>query len=338
MSEQTKGSVKKPVQLWLMLILDVLLLAVCLLSFAYFHHVRPRADVNPAAVSTDSGRHSEDFMKQAGDTAGSKPGFGAKWEDCFTDGAPVITENSYQSRDISVQISDKQVGNSVYYIADIHIRYTNNLRSAFGSTDENGEDKYMLGKPSLAPASEIIRRVNAVVAVNGDYYGARENGYLFRNFKLYRDMPRADVGALYADGTFRNFEKNAFDLQNEIANGLYQTMGFEPTLVTGGKALTGYNGSIASANPRSGFGYYEPGHYCIAVADGRQEGYSVGPTIDEFAAFFESLGVQEAYNLDGGKSSQLYFMGRLVNRPDGYDGTERSLRTLTDMFYIGEVE
>ena len=323
--------------LWLMLILDVLLLAVCLLSFAYFHHVRPRADVNPATIS-HAGKHTEEFIKQAGDTAKSKPGFGVKWENFFIDGDPVITETSYQSRDISVQISDKQVGNSVYYIADIHMRYTNNLRSAFGSVDEAGEDKYMLGKPSLAPASEIIDRVHAIVAVNGDYYGARENGYLFRNFKLYRDMPRADVGALYADGSFRNFEKNAFDLQAEIEGGLYQTMGFEPTLVTGGKALTGYNGSIASSNPRSGFGYYEPGHYCIAVADGRQEGYSVGPTIDEFAAFFESLGVQEAYNLDGGKSSQLYFMGRLVNKPDGYDGTEKSLRTLTDMFYIGEVE
>ena len=338
MAEQKKNTAKKPLPLWLMLPLDVLLLAGCLLSFAYFHHVRAKT----SDVIDDRGnavQHSNDYIRLSGDTAASKPGFGSKWADLYTDGGePVVTENSYQSEDINIQITNQKVGNTVYYIADIHLRYVNNLRSAFGSADENGDDLYVLGKSSLAPASEIISRVNAVLAINGDYYGARENGYVFRNFKLYRDMPRADVGALYADGSFRNFEKNAFDVQTEIQNGLYQTMGFEPTLVTGGKALSGYRGGIASANPRSGFGYYEPGHYCFVVADGRQEGYSVGPTIDEFAVFFEGIGVQEAYNLDGGKSSQMYFMGKLVNKPSGYNGKESSLRSLTDMFYIGEAE
>lgn len=338
MAEQKKIKAKKPMPLWLMLPLDAVLLAGCLLTFAYFHHVRPRTADPIKDIGTES-VHSTEFIREAGDTAAAKPGFGAKWPELFSAGGdPAVTENSYQSEDINIQIFDKKVGDTVYYIADVHIRYVNNLRSAFGSVDEAGKDQYMLGKSSLAPASDIVSRVGAVLAINGDYYGARENGYVFRNFTLYRDMPRADVGALYADGVFRNFEKNAFDVQTEIKNGLYQTMGFEPTLVTGGKALSGYTGGIAPSNPRSGFGYYEPGHYCFVVADGRQEGYSVGPTVDEFAVFFESLGVQEAYNLDGGKSSQMYFMGNLVNKPTGYNGKASSLRPLTDMFYIGEAE
>ena len=336
MADNQGKKAKKPLPLWLMLPLDAVLLAGCLLTFAYFHHVNPiGGEASPA--SSVKASYSKEFIKQAG--AKTKPGFAAKWKELFIDGGdPVITDNSYMSEDINIQISDQKVGNSVYYIADIHVRYVNNFRSAFGSVDENGNDKYTLGKQSLAAASDIINRTNAVLAINGDYYGARENGFVYRNFTLYRDVPRADVGAFYADGTFKNFEKKAFDLEAETKNGLYHIMGFEPSLVVGGKALTGYNGGIAPANPRSGFGYYEPGHYCFVVADGRQEGYSVGPTIDEFAAFFESIGVQEAFNLDGGKSSQMYFMGKLVNKPDGYKGTENSLRQLTDMFYIGEVQ
>ena len=336
MADKEINKAPKPLPLWLLLPLDAILLAFCLLTFAYFHHVNPiGGDVSP--VQSAKASYSTKYMKESDEK--TKPGFAEKWKNLFTEGGePVVTENSYQSEDINIQISDQKIGNSVYYIADIHVRYVNNFRSAFGSVDENGKDLYALGKSSLSSASDIISRTNAVLAINGDYYGARENGYVYRNFTLYRDVPRADVGAFYADGTFRNFEKAAFDLEEETKNGLYHIMGFEPSLVVGGKALTGYNGSIASANPRSGFGYYEPGHYCFVVADGRQEEYSVGPTIDEFAAFFESFGVQEAFNLDGGKSSQMYFMGNLVNKPDGYKGTPGSLRQLTDMFYIGEVQ
>ncbi len=42
---------------------------------------------------------------------------------------------------------------------------------------------------------------------------------------------------------------------------------------------------------------------CIIVADGRQNGYSEGMTIDELAAFMKDAGCIDAINLDGGGSS-----------------------------------
>nr|WP_258168848.1 phosphodiester glycosidase family protein [Paenibacillus sp. AR247] len=70
----------------------------------------------------------------------------------------------------------------------------------------------------------------------------------------------------------------------------------------------------------------------FVVVDGRQQNYSRGMTLNEFANLFEDLGATEAYNLDGGGSSTMYFMGRVVNSPGG-KGQERGV---SDIIYVGE--
>jgi hypothetical protein len=75
---------------------------------------------------------------------------------------------------------------------------------------------------------------------------------------------------------------------------------------------------------------FEPGHYVFVVVDGRQPGYSDGMSLDQLAALFEELGTKVAYDLDGGKTSQMTFGGTLVNKP-----TEGG-RTTSDIIYIGE--
>jgi exopolysaccharide biosynthesis protein len=44
------------------------------------------------------------------------------------------------------------------------------------------------------------------------------------------------------------------------------------------------------------------------------------------------LGATEAYNLDGGGSSTMYFMGRVVNNPLG----KNQERGVSDILYIKE--
>ena len=74
-------------------------------------------------------------------------------------------------------------------------------------------------------------------------------------------------------------------------------------------------GPVSDVNPRTGIGYYEPGHYCFVVVDGRQGGYSAGMRIERFAQLFADLGCKAAYNLDGGQSSVMTFRQSFVNRP-----------------------
>ncbi|MNW12867.1 hypothetical protein D3C71_2106620 [compost metagenome] len=77
-----------------------------------------------------------------------------------------------------------------------------------------------------------------------------------------------------------------------------------------------------------------PNHYVFIVVDGRKEGYSRGMTLTEFAQTFADLGCTEAYNLDGGGSSTMYFMGRVVNNPLG----KNRERGVSDILYVKEGE
>lgn len=82
----------------------------------------------------------------------------------------------------------------------------------------------------------------------------------------------------------------------------------------------------------SGIGYFEPGHYCLLLVDGRQQN-SRGMFLDEMAKVFEDLGCKVAYNLDGGHCSFMEMNGKVVNDPykpeheieDGIFITEGSL-------------
>ena len=319
-------------------------------------HTTGTADGTTAASATGSSSGSgtkASSAEQSGakttQTTGSKPqydlsGFGAKWPEKFlTGGNPVITDNSYKSKDVTI---NKQESNgTVYYVADIYIRSIENLKSAFSINQKTKEEDFWEGDSDpdssryfQEDGAKLSERVNSILTINGDYSSGRKTGIIFRNCKLSRDVPRAEVGAIYKDGTYKGFTKADFDVAAEQGKGLWQVMGFEPRLVENGKAIQNIKTLLSGmdvAAPRSGFGYYEPGHYCFVVADGRQEGYSIGPELQEWANFFEKLGCEGAFNLDGGASSQMYFMGKLINRPT--TGTSGGVvRMLPDVFYIGE--
>lgn len=56
-------------------------------------------------------------------------------------------------------------------------------------------------------------------------------------------------------------------------------------------------------NPRCGIGQIAPGHFVAILADGRQDNYSNGLTLTQFAELFIEEGCTMAYNLDGGVST-----------------------------------
>ena len=77
--------------------------------------------------------------------------------------------------------------------------------------------------------------------------------------------------------------------------------------------------NAARRNPRSALGFNNEKLFLIAV-DGRQPGYSMGMTLYQMAAFFRELGIEHAINFDGGSSSTLWALGKVVNSPShGYE-------------------
>jgi exopolysaccharide biosynthesis protein len=67
-------------------------------------------------------------------------------------------------------------------------------------------------------------------------------------------------------------------------------------------------------HPRSAIGW-SPTHFYFVVVDGRQPSLSMGMKLAELAQYMAKLGCTDAMNLDGGKSSQLWFNGQIVNSP-----------------------
>ncbi len=249
----------------------------------------------------------------------------AKFPEQYTD-TVVITEDSYTSPDIAIRVSEEKTGGTTYYLADIYIRDITCFRSALA------QDTYGSG---FRDSIEDMARLNsALLAVNGDYYGNTGEGVVIRNGVIYRaNRTDCDVCVLYYDGTMKVLPGDSFSVEDAVAQGAWQAWTFGPALLdTDGSVLTSFASTkrIISANPRTAIGYYEPGHYCLVVADGRGE--SDGFTLPDLSRLFYSLGCRAAYNLDGGNSSIMVWDNAVINNPSG-GGRESS-----DALLIPEVK
>ncbi len=326
-------------------LLDVVAAGACLCVFALFHHVLPRVSEYQGTVllppsssalqPETSGEPSSSDTAQTGSEGTSSSqtpdpatGWAAKWPDKFSD-TVVKTADSYRSKDISITITRHEETRSnqplVYFVADIYINRIENLKTGLA------KDKFGQGlRESVESMSE---RLGAVLAINGDYYGNRTVGPVIRNGVLYRESAFEDFCVLYADGVMETYGAQEISMEEVKARGPYQAWSFGPRLLDNeGKAMTEFVSTVKALNPRSAIGYYEPGHYCFVLVEGRRAtDYSRGMTMSELSALFESLGCKAAYNLDGGQSSVMTFDGQLYNQPPGGG------RANSDMIYIAEL-
>jgi len=247
-----------------------------------------------------------------------------KFADKYTDEV-VETENSYSSPDLSITVNEVNDGNITYYLADIYVRDITCFQTALAS------DTYGSGfRDSIAGMAALK---GALLAVNGDYYGNTSEGVVIRNGTIYRaNATDCDVCVLYYDGTMKVIPGSSFSVEEAVADGAWQAWTFGPALLgSSGEILTDFSSPsrIISANPRTAIGYYEPGHYCLVVVDGRGE--SAGITLPQLSELFHELGCSAAYNLDGGNSSIMVWGDEVINNPSG-GGRESS-----DALLIAEV-
>lgn len=248
----------------------------------------------------------------------------AKFADKFTTGDVEKTKNTYKSANINVSIEKVQKKDLTYFVADIYVAELKYFKSAFAKKANKMGGRELTDK--------VAKEVDAILAINGDHC-VDNPGPVVRNGKLFRDKKSSlDLLVMNYDGSMKTYSSKNFNLDKIKAEGAYQVWAFGPTLVRDGAAMTKFvlPDAISGKNPRTAVGYYEPGHYCFVVVDGRQSGYSEGMTIDALAKLFADLGCKEAYNMDGGRSAEMVFMGKLASHP--MDGR----RSTTDILYVGE--
>ncbi len=241
--------------------------------------------------------------------------------DKFTDGTVEKTDTSYRDANINVSITKVQKNSVTYFVADIYVSDIQYFKTAFAKQPD------MMGGREATKV--VAKENNAILAINGDHC-VDNNGPVIRNGQLYRDETFADALVMNYDGSMQTFSADQLDMNTIKTNGAWQVWTFGPMLLKDGQPMTEFNSTLLKANPRTAVGYYEPGHYCFLVVDGRQSGYSDGMTLQEMSQFFYDSGCKVAFNLDGGQSSEMIFMGNVVNQP--YKGG----RSTTDILYIAD--
>lgn len=243
-----------------------------------------------------------------------------------------ITDSSYKDDNISINLSETTVNNTQVYVADVTVTSSDYLKTAFAQN--------AFGTNVTAKTSETAADNNAILAVNGDYYGANSTGYVIRNGVVYRDTVREDSSngdlAIYKDGSFKIIYEDQISADQLVKDGVVNLLAFGPAMVENGEIAVGTNeevGQAMASNPRTAIGIIDENHYIIVVSDGRTS-ESKGLSLYQMAEVMKSYGVKTAYNLDGGGSSTLYFNGQVINKPTT-GGNKISETAVSDIVYIG---
>lgn len=248
-------------------------------------------------------------------------------------GTKLVTENSYVSDEISVTITTTREYDTQIYIANVVVSDVSYLRAGLAGG--------VFGRNIKAATSEIAQENNAILAINGDFYGFRDSGPVIRNGYLYRSDIRSgnsnEMLAVYKDGRFEILDETEKTAEQLLEEGVLQLFSFGPGLVENGEISVSANQEVDQAmtsNPRTAVGMISPLHYVFVVSDGRTS-ESEGLSLNELAQVMYELGCENAYNLDGGGSTTMWFMGSIVNVPTT-NGRTISERSVSDIVYIGE--
>ncbi|MEN6595691.1 MAG: phosphodiester glycosidase family protein [Clostridiaceae bacterium] len=330
------------------IVVDLLILGALLGAYSYFTFLRV-LDYTPKALSTPtpaaetatpaetdalSSSPSEEAAVSPSPTPVDTGLLGGKYAEKFTNGEVEQTEDSYRSGNVCIEMSKQTAGTAekpiVYYVADIYIKDLSSFRTAVA---EEYKDQNESDIKNAMPALQLSQLANAIVSINGDSF-AWHQGLAVRNgVEWTKDLPvYGDICVLYQDGTMETYAQSAVNsaLIDEIyAKNPFHIWTFGPQLLVDGQVPTDFTRS--KANPLSAVGYFEPGHYCFILVDGRQKEYSWGMTLSEVAQVFYDLGCTVAFNLDGGDTAVMTYNGAWRNQPE-----ESSPRNTSDILYICE--
>jgi exopolysaccharide biosynthesis protein len=210
-------------------------------------------------------------------------------------------------------------------------------------------DKYK-EKPAV-----IAKNNRLVFSMDGDYFlyrvsrSARVKSYsigmvirqgqlLFdKQPKSDRDIyPPLDMLALYPDGDMRVFVAGEVTAQELLDSGARDVLSFGPALIRDGVLKTDYLLRGTTLQPRAAIGMVEKGHYWALIVEGRIR-ESLGTNTLGTGEIMQALGCITAFNLDGGWSSAMVFMGKQLNQLDN-SGVRDNAREQNEVMGIGHTD
>ena len=334
-------------------ILPILLFTVLLLSLSTYVVLdafvldRPlegttvdRRPIRPMPVTSEDDPTATDKTPVTGDDPTTSDGAGSTEVPPVVD-YPIIGDRYYEDENVRISIEETYYMNrygveNKCFIVDLKLSSIEYLQTYVNE---------MYGEIERTTVSNMAEMHDAIFAINGDFFTMRKKGFVIRNYTVWRDSARSsndpfsdDALLLLSDGSFVMVDESEIYYNGRpSALGLpldtYQCFSFGPRLLEYGEITVDENdevGQSAASNPRTAIGMIEPLHYKIVVAEGRLDRYDErdGLTLYELADLMQSIGCENAYNLDGGSSSTLYFNGEVLNE------TPSSERKVSDCIFI----
>lgn len=221
------------------------------------------------------------------------------------------------------------INNSACSFVEVKIAHGSQLRRAL-SDNTYGSSVYMY-------PTQMAQNANAVVAINGDFYGHRSCGITVYQRQLYRFNPRSLESCFFtASGDMIFTHVGELNTEDEVKkfvqdNDIVFSISFGPILVENGEKKTTNTylvGEVDIQYSRAAIGQVDKLHYLLMSIN--EEGvYKNRVTINQAADLIYAKGVPNAYALDGGQTATIVMNGETFNRPDW--GNER---IMTDIIYF----
>ena len=178
-------------------------------------------------------------------------------------------------------------------------------------------------------ATKLAKQNRAVFALTGDYFtfGYNADGLQIRRGVVFK-QEQDEVGfSFFPDGTMRIVDPKTTTAQDLLDQGIRDSWVFGPALIENGQALDIHRHRLAhnDVTMRSVMASVCPYHHI-----GAAYGFS---TLAQVVDNLLDYGCDIAYNLDGGRSSMMVFMGKIVNKTafvnSGWRGLEDMVGFLT---------
>ncbi|MCI7135790.1 MAG: phosphodiester glycosidase family protein [Candidatus Limivicinus sp.] len=221
------------------------------------------------------------------------------------------------------------INNSACSFVEVKIAHGSQLRRAL-SDNTYGSSVYMY-------PTQMAQNANAVVAINGDFYGHRSCGITVYQRQLYRFNPRSLESCFFtASGDMIFTHVGELNTEDDVKrfvqdNDITFSISFGPILVENGEKKTTNTylvGEVDIQYSRAAIGQVDKLHYLLMSIN--EEGvYKNRVTINQAADLIYAKGVPNAYALDGGQTATIVMNGETFNRPDW--GNER---IMTDIIYF----
>ena len=197
---------------------------------------------------------------------------------------------------------------------------------------------------NATPGSNLAKRVNAVIAINGDFCGGEDRtmGAIIRQGELLRLKCDAKFDLLMIDraGDFTILPNATNDDVTAIQDQAVNLFTFGPGLVIDGIPQYGRRSSlIGSHRPAQRMAIAQTGEleYLLITSEGPEDPGSVGLTLDQFVDLVSSFpDAKNAYNLDGGSSSTMVFRKNGKNWEKINAPNNGKIRPLKDIIFFAD--